>query len=494
MDNVFEKMEALFKKYESNEYMTNRLNVHIDTILPNALEIEFENYKDRLLRMSSLQTTQDTFIKVFLNKHKYYYLHTSGFYYEYVNDSYYIRKEDDIHYKLLSTISEDRTLMDWKYKTKFSIIRQIKERSVLATTPNTTTIQRVLNSIYPSFFPSKNAAKYFMTVIGDNILKKQTSIRIINKYSTLFAELDCISSLIGATNLTANFASKYNDNHVYSQYRMLQVNDQFPTLDVWRDVVQSLSLDFLCVAAHYSNRHGTSEEFLQQNADESLKTHALYLFNHSPSEIISKFIEHSTQPADDSFKITWKQLHYIWKQYLNGMPTMLYSNTLKQNLKQRLNYDEESDSFLNLTSKYLPNISQFLKFCEENLITSFDVASTHELELDELCALYGPPAMKECEILKLVRHFFPEIVIDEYKYNKYILRTKCKLWDKTEGILNVITQYRESHKSEIISIDDLYNYYTSNSSGTLIASKQYFEKYIWTNLQDSIVYETFLQF
>jgi hypothetical protein len=102
--------------------------------------------------------------------------------------------------------------------------------------------------------------------------------------------------------------------------------------------------------------------------------------------------------------------------------------------------------------------------------------------------------MKECEILKLVRHFFPEIVIDEYKYNKYILRTKCKLWDKTEGILNVITQYRESHKSEIISIDDLYSYYTSNSAGTLIASKQYFEKYIWMNLQDSIVYETFLQF
>jgi hypothetical protein len=493
--NVFEKINALFKKYESNDYMTNRLNMHIDTILPNTLELEFENYKERLSRTSALQTTQETFIKVFLNRHKYYYLHASGFYYEYVDDSYYIRKEDDIHYKLLSTISEDRVLMEWKYKTKFNIIRQIKERSVLATTPNTATIQRVLNAIYPAFFPSKNAAKYFMTVIGDNVLKKQTPIRIINKYSTIFAEIDCISLLVGATNLTSNFACKYNDNHMYSQYRMLQVNEQFPTADTWRSIMQTLNLDFLCVTAHYSNRYGSSEVFLQQYSDDSLKSHVLYLFNHSPDEIIGKFIEHSTQQADESFKITWKQLHYIWKQYLNVVPNMIYSNSLKQNLKQRLKYDEDSDSFVNLTSKYLPNIRHFLDFCEENLIMDA-VAPPYicELELGELCALYASPTMKECDILKLVKHFFPEIVIDEHKYNKYILRTQCKLWDKTDGILNIIVQYKESHKSEIISIDDLYNEYTVNPSGKLIASKQYFENYIRMKFNEFIVYETFLQF
>ena len=497
MNTPFEKIEALFKKYESNEYMTNRLHVHIDTILPNALELEFENYKDRLLRTSSLQTTQEMFIKVFLNKHKYYYLHASGFYYEYVDDSYYIRKEDDIHYKLLSTISEDRVLMDWKYKTKFNIIRQIKDRSVLATTPNTATIQRVLNAIYPAFFPSKNAAKYFMTVIGDNILKKQTPIRIIHKHALIFAEIDCISALIGANTLTNNFASKYNDNHVYSQYRMLQVNDQFPTADAWRSLIQTLNLDLLCVASHYSNRYGSSETFLSHTADDSLKSHALYLYNHTPDEIITKFIEHSTQPADESFKISWKQLHYIWKQYLNVVPNMMYSNALKQNLKQRLQYDEETDSFINLTSKYLPNIRHFLDFCEENLITTFNGTLpefTYELELGELCALYASPTMKECEILKLVKHFFPEIVIDECKYNKYILRTECKLWNKQEGILNTIVKCKDTHKSEIISIDDLYTEYTANPYGKLIASKQYFEKYIRLILNEFIVYETFLQF
>lgn len=495
MNNIFEKIEALFKKYESNDYMTNRLHLHIDTILPNTLELELENYKERLSRTSALQTTQETFIKVFLNRHKYYYLHATGFYYEYVDDSYHIRKEDDIHYKLLSTISEDRVLMEWKYKTKFNIIRQIKDRSVLSTTPNTATIQRVLNEIYPAFFPSKNASKYFMTAIGDNILKKQTPIRIINKYSTTFAEMDCISLLIGANNLTSNFASKYNDNHVYSQYRLLQVNEPFPTADTWRNIMQTLNLDFLCVAAHYSNRYGSSEVFLQQHAEDSLKTHALYLFNHSSDELISKFIEHSTQQAGDSFRITWKQLHYIWKQYLNLIPNMMYSNALKQNLKQRLKYDEETDSFLNLTSKYLPNIRHFLDFCEQNLITfGGELSCEVELELGELCALYESPTMKEYEMLKLVQHFFPEIVIDEHKYNKYILRTQCKLWNKPDGIVNIIMKYKEGHKSEIVSIDDMYIEYTLNPSGKLIASKQYFENYIRLNFDEFIVYETFLQF
>jgi hypothetical protein len=173
------------------------------------------------------------------------------------------------------------------------------------------------------------------------------------------------------------------------------------------------------------------------------------------------------------------------------VPNMIYSNALKQNLKGKLNYDEDSDTFVNLTSKYLPNIRHFLEFCEENLITA---NTCDELELGELCSLYGCSTMKECDVLKLVKHFFPEIVIDEYKYNKYILRTQCKLWNKSEGILNVILQYKESHKLEIISIDDLYSEYTSNPVGKLVASKQYFENYIRMKFNEFIVYETFLQF
>ena len=74
MDSIHDKIDELYKKYESNEYMLNRLNNHITTILPNTLELENTNYNERQTRTNTLQTVQETFIRVFLNKNKYYYL------------------------------------------------------------------------------------------------------------------------------------------------------------------------------------------------------------------------------------------------------------------------------------------------------------------------------------------------------------------------------------------------------------------------------------
>lgn len=480
-----EKIAELYKKYESNEYMLNRLNTHLFTILPNTLEMENENYAERILRTNALQTMQETFIKVFLDKHKYYYIASSGYYYEYIDDTYIIRKEDDIHYKLLSTISEDRTLMDWKYKTKSSILRRIKERHLLTSTPNTATIQHILNALHPTIFPSKNATKYFLTIIGDNILKKQTPIKVINKNAHIFAEMDRMAPYIGVNNLTSNFTSKYNDNHTYSQYRLLIVNDQI-SIKVWINLINHLGLDLLCVAAHYSNRYGSSEHFLDSL---DIKSHVMYLQINSQETIVSRFIEHSTQPANDSFQITWKQIHYIWKQYLTyqNIPNMIYSNSLKQMLKQKLTYEESADAFTNITSKYLPNISHFLQFWEENIIES----DSNELEISELYVLYGSSNLKETDISKLIQHFFPETKIVE---NKYILNVECKLWNKQTGIISLLDTYKNNPSLDIVSIDDLYTEYTNKTKGRLIVSKQYFETYIKRTLSNVIVYDTFIDF
>ena len=489
--SITDKLKELMEKYESNEYMINRLHHHINHILPNTLEAENDNYNDRIQRTNILQTTQETFIKVFLDKHKYYYLSSSGNFYEYADNTYVIIKEDDILHKLLTTISEDRVLMDWKYKTKTTIIRRIKERNLLSSTPNTETIQHVLNALYPAFFPSKNATKYFLTVVGDNILKKQTFIRVINKHAHLFYDIDCLSSLIGASSITTNFASKYNDSHVYNQYRLLQVNEHF-SQEMWYNVIGMLHLDFLCVAAHYSNRYSSSEKFIETIADNNLKQHIMYLQTNSQEQIITRFIEHSTQPADITFHITWKQLHYIWKQYLGiqVLPNMMYSYALKQSLVNKLQYDEANDSFLNITSKYLPMISKFLQFWEHHI----HLSTNNELEISELYALYNlSTTMKEHDILKLVKHFYPEIVVVD---NKYILGIECDLWNKQTDIQELIEWYKQNKPVDIVSIDEMYEKYTARLSGTekRISSKRYFEKYIRSELKEYIVYETFFQF
>jgi hypothetical protein len=103
-------------------------------------------------------------------------LQNNNFFYEYDGEKYLIVKEDDVIHKLLSTISSDRVLLQWKYKTKINIIKQIKDRSLFSSIPETDTIQNVLNVLYPAVFASKNSAKYFLTIIGDNILKKQSQL------------------------------------------------------------------------------------------------------------------------------------------------------------------------------------------------------------------------------------------------------------------------------------------------------------------------------
>jgi len=481
------KIIELYQKYETNEYMTNRLNIHIHNMLSTTLEMENTHYNERSVRTNLLQTTQEMFIKIFLDKNKYYYLNSTGCFYEYANNDYYICKEDDIQYKLLSTISEDRALMDWKYKTKFNIIRQIKDRSLFSSTPNTATIQRVLSALYPAFFPSKNAAKYFLTVIGDNILKKQTNIRIIHKHTATFAQLEAIAYLVGITNLTNNFTSKYNDNHQYSSYRLLKVNAQFPT-DIWLNVIIQLGLNLLCVATHYSNRYGSSDLFINVVPDDSMRNHILFLTNNTQDAIVDKFIICNTEQVseDSTFHISWKKMHYIWKEYLYGcsVPNMMYSNALKQMLITRINYDEKTDTFLNITSKYIPSISHFLHFWTAHI--TYDTAE--EFELTELYTLYGK--LGETEMLKLIQHFFPEIVVQEFAGDKFILNVRCDLWDKCERILSITEEYRKN-VGGLISIDDLYEKY---SVGRLIASKQYFEKMVQHHLKDFIVFDAFLNF
>jgi hypothetical protein len=168
-------VEQLFEKYKDNEYMLQRLTNHVTAYLPNTLESELVNYEKRVNRQTFLSYEQQTFIQVFLSKYQYFYLSNNNCFYEYNGKKYIIVKEDDIIHKLLSSISKDRVLLQWKYKTKINIIKQIKDRHLFQSIPDTDTIQSILGMLTPLVFATKNQAKYFLTIIGDNILKKNVN-------------------------------------------------------------------------------------------------------------------------------------------------------------------------------------------------------------------------------------------------------------------------------------------------------------------------------
>lgn len=194
-------------------------------------------------------------------------------------------------HKLLSTISNDRILLQWKYKTKINIIKQIKDRSLFNSIPETDTIQNVLNVLYPAIFHSKNTAKYFLTIIGDNILKKHSNniILVSPKMKQIVNELDNVAlSSIGFNNTTNNFMTKYHENHSYENCRLIKINENF-SIDVWRELLKKIGLDLLCVAAHYSKRYETADQFIENKSDEDLTSYVYYLKNTNPNNIVVDF-------------------------------------------------------------------------------------------------------------------------------------------------------------------------------------------------------------
>jgi hypothetical protein len=507
-------ISELIEKYKDNDYMIQRIKNHIIHCLPVTLENELKHHEQRVSRNNYLTSEQQLFIQIFLNKNKYFYLPNNNLFYEYNGDKYLIIKEDDIIHKLLSSISKERVLLQWKHKTKSNIIKQIKERSLFSSIPETDTIQNVLNVLYPTFFSSKNSAKYFLTIIGDNILKKnQNLIFLVNQNMKQFLnEIDNVAiSSIGNNNTIHNFMTKYHENHPYTSCRLIQINENFSN-DVWRELLKKIGLDLLCVAAHYSKRYENSDAFIEIKSDEEVKSYSYYLKNSTQNIIVEEFCNKYIISTNDC-NIEWKNLHFIWKQFLSSghLPNIIYSNSLKNLLKERYIYNEQNDSFTGITSKYLPTHSDFIKFWE-NTIHSDAELFDNEIEVDELSSLFKlwrkdqkseslltNGQISEENIVRIIKHFLPAIEIIE---EKYILNISSSMWNKIKDIENFFIFMKENIvKSEekllpLISFDDAYNYYykfCNINSIKFVVSKRYFEKYLYFKLPDHIVYEKFIE-
>lgn len=522
-------ISKLFETYKDNEYMLQRIYNHVVNYLPHTLDNELKNHEERVNRANYLTNEQQIFIQVFLSKNQYFYLPNNNLFYEYTGKTYLIVKEDDIIHKLLSSISKDRILMQWKHKTKINIVRQIKDRTLFSSIPESDTIQNVLNVLYPSIFSSKNSAKYFLTIIGDNILKKNTNLifLVTTQMKRFLTELDNIAfGSIGNTNTTHNFMAKYHENHSYENCRLIKINENF-SIEMWRDILKKIGLDLLCIAVHYSKRYENSDKFMETKSDEEMKTYTYYLKNTTQKSIVEDFcIKYIVKNGADSI-MEWKNLHFVWKQFLsnNSLPNMIYSNSLKLLLKENYNYNETTDSFTGITSMYLPIQSDFIKFWENTITVSnmeieqqpFSLyVAESELEIDELCNLFKVWCKKTNEpilsngniteenVIKILKHFFPSVEIIE---DKYVLNINCSLWDKTSDIDKSLDFCKKIMKEKfnlaLISFDDVYNYYcnyvfTNALSSNLtnykfVVSKRYFEKYLYFKLSEYVVYEKFIE-
>ena len=179
---------------------------------------------------------------------------------------------------------------------------------------------------------------------------------------------------------------------------------------------------------------------------------------------------------------------------------------MKTILKDKFKFDESSDTFSNVTSRYLPIHSDFIQFWDTTITLCNQDNQDNELEVDEICSLFkiwsrneesllSNGNINEENIIKILKHFFPDVEIVE---DKYILNVNCVLWDKNKDIQDSVAYIKEQVKNTpaLISFDDAYNYYykyCGSLSKKMIVSKRYFEKYLYINISHHIVYEKFIE-
>jgi hypothetical protein len=195
---------------------------------------------------------------------------------------------------------------------------------------------------------------------------------------------------------------------------------------------------------------------------------------------------------------------YLWKVFIDDerIPNVFFANALKTRLMQHLpHYSDSADAFLQLTSKHLPLVARFNDFWMHHIVVNAN--DEDELEIDEFTALFkryhhqhathlgqtAAPVQShnhtDAAFLGLIRHFCPDVVIEN---DKHLMHVTCTMWDKRGEVVSAMQEYVEQAQlmglTSAKSVYKAYEFYcqqqrAKNHASTfhhLIVSKKYFEK------------------
>lgn len=532
LEQTMKNVTELYEKYGNDLYMTSKIYHYISLQLPSVLVNVFETRQKNASRLETHLAEQEKFITGFLhgnNHNKYYYNTTNDAFYVYDGLHYNECKQDDILFDIVSCITKTQncTVQNWKHKTKVSVLRKIKDNALIKCIPESNTIQSVLSLFYPSIFSNKSEAKYFLTILGDNIQKKNADlIHFIRPCAKLFLkELQEQCLLMFHINCTQTFKLKCHEKHEseLSSCRLVPIQESVTSQNIWKQNIKENIIDIFCVACHYSSRYVSSDGFLLYSDCEASK-YALVIKNNSNDAMFHQFvqeylcsdsttdsIQENNQSPENSFiqatmqtwnhdsnKISWKHVFYLWKDYLrvHTYPQNLFYSHCKTFMKSHFKhlYSEETDSFSGISSSHLPTIQKFLRFWGETMIEDDEDASV--LEMDEISQLFRIWVSKniniktkkenkkyilnETKIGHILAYYKPELFI---QHEKYIVGFKCIMWDKDVDIQNSMNVLRESknipHNDHFsFCLHDAYLFYTEKTlenSGIMMVNKAYFE-------------------
>lgn len=440
-----QKIRDLFSHYNGDEFVENKIHEFIVNVLPAKVDaIIIEKFK-REMRREHLDDISNKFIQAFLsdNANQYFYIPNTDKYVAYDGVRYTHINADSILFKVLKAIKQhpSKELLQWKYKIKTHIIKQIKERNMLKNIPESATIQAVISMLTATICKDKTYAKYFLSVIGDNVLNKyipgvKLNYFIDEKFKVFMNVISdfAISSFKYAFNPVDNFKYRFNISHHRLEDARVIHFENHGSLTAWKSLMKEHFLDFINVAAHYSVRYGSADNYVEET-NGSLRDHVFYLRENTMDDIVSKFIDANLVFVDKSAPDTLDatQIYYLWKAYLREkrLPIILSSGVLMADMPENVGIKSKKESYMH----------KFVEFWNTKVIADdgekyLEIGELFELflkwlrENGDAYAKFATTSLNEEAIAELIKDYAVIDILD----NKYIDGYKCGMWDKRADV------------------------------------------------------------
>jgi len=475
-------MEKLKQLYIEND---KEIKEKITSYICNRLPIEIVFWKKEMDK-NKITLQKTNFIHDFLNneKRQFFYIKEVDIFIKYDNLNYSIINEDDLLYLILSEISKNTILLQKKQNIKDILIKEIKTNIFGFGIPESTTIQNIINYFYPVLFKTKSEAKYFLCILGDNIMKKENNITYVTR--------DCYKTFLNHIN--DSFKDYYNydilnnftytmDNKINLNMRILDFKPSIQNKGFWQHFLDHNVLNIISVAIHYSQRYDNSEEYLQNKIEDKEKI--LYFKNNKKSDIIDKFINKYIVKKTDE-KITNIELYYLWQLFLidENIPCLFepdidpydhqHFSTAIAYSKLHSKRNLKNHCYCDIFSYKLIIVRKFHEFWKNSIKEDLNEV----VEISEIFYFFKQETniktSSEREILFLIEYFYSHVKITN---NKYIHNISCNLWDKKQTIFNVIKKIGETCDIEQLTNLNLYKKYCKylkQNKDELVVNKNYF--------------------
>tara|TARA_B100001093_G_scaffold518767_1_gene604829 strand:- start:152 stop:1612 length:1461 start_codon:yes stop_codon:yes gene_type:complete len=471
MNKSLQQLITLYEENNDNKEVQEK----ITSFICNRLPIEVVCWKKNLNK-DKIKIEEKTFISDFLNDEtkQFYYIEDSDMYIKYNNLNYVIINEDEILYLILSEISKNKLLLSQKQKIKNIIINEIKSNYFGIGIPESNTIQNIINYLYPVLFNTKSEAKYFLCIIGDNILKKQTNINFIvrNTYKIFVDHINNCFKDYYKYSIHDNFLYTPEKLESWENTRVLNFKSSIENKRFWQHFLDQNVLNLISVAMHYSQRYDNSEEYLCNKIEHKEKI--LYLKHNSKKDIIEKFKTSYTLKKENE-KISKNELYYLWQLFLidENIPYLFNKQETLIKFFDELN-ERKSNMYMNIYSEKLFVSRKFNTFWKSYIKED----SNEMIELSEIFYFFKQKTniktSSEREIVNMIQYFYPYIKILN---NKYINNISCILWNKKATIQSVIKNI--SSQIDISNLTNIklykkYCVYLKKNKNELVVNKTYF--------------------